>query len=66
VLLGCRNHSRKYGLGMQQYKTEGNVFRVFIFLFVGKTPLLILMKSLEDNIKMYHEKIGGKLWSAFV
>lgn len=51
---------------MQQYESEGNVFRVFIFLFVGKTPVLIFMKSLENYIKTYDKQICVILWSALI
>jgi hypothetical protein len=57
VLLGCPNHSRKMDLACSRNRSENNTFRVCIFLFAGKTPLLILTRSLEDNIKMYRKNL---------
>jgi len=39
------------------------VYSVLVGKSNGKIPLGITRRRWEDNIKMYHQEVGGRLWS---
>jgi hypothetical protein len=46
------------GLAFSTNKGEDSAFRLLIFLFLQERPLLIITRSLEDNIKMHKNLVG--------